>query len=290
MTQPRVSVIVPTYGDWEALAGCLACLAAQTAPASEILVADNNPDDAPPSNFALPANARRVWEPAPGSYAARNAAAAVARGDYLFFTDADCRPEPGWIAAGLAAFEADPALGRVAGPIVLSPAGPTWTAPEIYDRLFNLRQARYVARGYAATANLAVRRRVFERVGPFDAGLRSSGDKEWNVRATALGIPIAYVETMRVAHPARASFEALAGKRTRVAGGKAALRRRRGVSARLSLLRFALPSASSVRRILAEPGLGAAMRVELLRLDWRLQRAEGAARRALLAGAEPERR
>jgi len=31
---PRASVVVPTYGDWEALAGCLACLGAQTVPAA----------------------------------------------------------------------------------------------------------------------------------------------------------------------------------------------------------------------------------------------------------------
>lgn len=287
----RASVIVPTYGDWDALAGCLACLAAQTVPAEafEIVVADNNPGSAPPPALVLPANARRVHEPAPGSYAARNAAAATARGDILFFTDADCRPEPEWIAAGLAAFDADPTLARAAGAIVMTAAGPEWTAPEIYDRLFNLRQARYVARGYAATANLAVRRATFARVGPFDARLRSSGDKEWNGRATALGLPIAFVAAMRVRHPARASFDALAAKRARVAGGKAALRRRTGLAARLSLLRLALPSSSAVRRILAEPGLGLAMRLELLCLDWRLQRAEGAARRALRAGAEAPR-
>ena len=288
---PRASVVVPTYGDWEALAGCLACLGAQTVPAAdfEILVADNNPSAEPPAGLALPVNARRVREPAPGSYAARNAAAVEAQGGILFFTDADCRPEPDWIAAGLAAFDADPALGRAAGPVVLTATGPEWTAPELYDRLFNLRQARYVARGYAATANLAVRRSAFERVGAFDASLRSSGDKEWNGRAAALDVPIAYVEAMRVRHPARASFEALAAKRARVAGGKTALRRRQGLRARLSLLRFALPSASAVRRILAEPGLTRAMRLDLLRLDWRLQRAEGAARRGLLAGAEAPR-
>lgn len=288
---PRASVVVPTYGDWDALAGCLACLAAQTVPEAdfEILVADNNPAPEPPADFVPPANARRVWEPAPGSYAARNAAAAAARGGFLFFTDADCRPEPDWIAAGLAAFDADPALGRAAGPIVLTAAGPAWTVPEVYDRLFNLRQARYVARGYAATANLAVRRAVFDRVGPFDASLRSSGDKAWNGRATALGVPIAYVATMRVRHPARASFEALAAKRARVAGGKAALRRKSGLRARLSLLRFALPSPSAVRGILAEPGLSPGMRLDLLRLDWRLQQAEGETRRALLAGAEAPR-
>ncbi len=244
----RASVIVPTFGDWDGLSACLRCLEAQEVPTAEVevIVGNNNPSAEVPVSLAVPENARIVWEPRPGSYAARNAAAAEARGEVLFFTDADCLPEPDWIAAGLAAFDADPELGRAAGPIVMTAAGEAWTAPEVYDRLFNLRQERYVARSYAATANLAVRRAVFERVGPFDAELKSSGDKEWNGRAAAAGVPIAYVAAMRVRHPARASFAELARKRARVAEGKAALRKKRGLAARLSAARLVLPSSSAV--------------------------------------------
>jgi glycosyltransferase involved in cell wall biosynthesis len=89
------SVVVPTYSDWEALQGCLDALAAQTAPASsfEVLVANNNRDPEPPPDLRLPANARLVHASDPGSYSARNAALREARGDVLFFTDSDCRPE-----------------------------------------------------------------------------------------------------------------------------------------------------------------------------------------------------
>jgi GT2 family glycosyltransferase len=285
MTGLRASVVVPTHGDWEALQQCLRCLAAQTLPseAFEILVADNNPTPEVPAGFAIPANARIVPEPRPGSYAARNAAAREARGEILCFTDADCRPEPDWIAAGLAAFDADPSLGRIGGAIVLTPNGADWTVPELYDRMFNLRQRRYVERGYAATANLLVRRAVFERVGPFDADLRSSGDKEWNGRAARAGAPIAYSEAVRVRHAARASFAALAAKRARVVGGRAALRRKGALRARLSLLRLALPSASATLRILGETGLPLATRARLIALAYRLQLVELRTRRALLA-------
>ena len=167
---------------------------------------------------------------------------------------------------------------------MLTPDGAAWTVPELYDRIFNLRQRRYVAHGYAATANLVVPRAVFERVGPFDAALLSSGDKEWNGRAARAGVPIVYSEAVRVRHAARTSFAALAAKRARVVGGRAALRRRRGLRARLSLVRLALPSASAIARILREPGLPLATRARLIALAYRLQLVELAARRALLAG------
>jgi GT2 family glycosyltransferase len=156
--------------------------------------------------------------------------------------------------------------------------------PELYDRIFDLRQRRYVARGYAATANLVVPRAVFERVGPFDAALMSGGDKEWNGRATRAGVPIRYSDAVRIRHAARASFEALAAKRARVVGGRAALGRKRGLRARLSLLRLALPSASAVARIFREPGLSPGVRARLLLLAYRLQLVELRTRQALLAG------
>ena len=110
---------------------------------------------------------------------------------------------------------------------------------------------------------------------------------DWDALAAALGLPIAYIPEMRVRHPARASFEALAVKRTRVAGGKSALHDKGPLRARLSLLRLSLPSPSVVRSILAEPGLSPAMRLDLLGLDSRLRRAERNARRTPLTGAEP---
>ncbi len=78
----------------------MAALAGQSlgADAFEIVIVDNDaPAPTPP--LALPGNARVVPCPAPGSYAARNAGAAAARGSWLVFSDADCRPAPGWLAA-----------------------------------------------------------------------------------------------------------------------------------------------------------------------------------------------
>ena len=91
----------------------------------EILLVDNDAG-APPPALALPGNARLLACAAPGSYAARNAGAAEARGAWLVFTDADCRVPPDWLRTLTDAYRklrvAQPALVAVGGGNV-PPAG-----------------------------------------------------------------------------------------------------------------------------------------------------------------------
>ncbi|HLS59327.1 MAG TPA: glycosyltransferase [Paracoccaceae bacterium] len=289
---PAASVIVPTFRDPEGLALCLACLSTQTLAGDrfEILIADNNPEPMPvPPD--LPPNARVIHEPAPGSYAARNAAAREARGRVLFFTDSDCRPAPDWIEAGLAALAASPGVERLGGRIEIVPAGAAWTVPEIWDRIFELRQHHYVRKGYAATANLIVTRRLFERVGPFDAGLFSSGDKEWNGRAGRAGAPIAYAGAAIVRHPARTTFADNACKRARIIGGKLATRSKPRWRLWLTLPKYLLPSPKAFARIAREPGLGPGERLGVMAFDYRLRLVDLRIVLAFLFGRHmPERR
>ncbi|MEQ8262626.1 glycosyltransferase [Pseudohaliea sp.] len=217
---PLVSVIVPTYRHWPALAACLEALAAQTLPADavEILIVNNDPSDAAPTSLRLPGNARLLCEAAPGSYAARNRALGEARGELLAFTDADCLPAADWLAAATAAISAD--VPRIAGAVELLFSSARLNAAECFEKAFSFQQERYVRRGTAVTANLIVHRSVFERVGPFDARLLSGGDFAWNLAATRAGVPLVYVPQCRVRHPARASRAALFEKHRRIAGAQ----------------------------------------------------------------------
>ena len=141
------SVIVPVYRQWELVPALLDALAAQTLPAGRFEI-DPGRQRAPARRArrsALPANARGSSPAAaPGSYAARNAGAAAAGGALLVFTDADCRPDPGWLAAIAAAAAARRrrrcSPGRCAG---RPAAGPN--RYEIYDMIRGIPQARYVA-------------------------------------------------------------------------------------------------------------------------------------------------
>src|SRR6185437_12388918 len=70
----------------------------------EVIVVDNGSSDASRDIASgHPAVTRVVTESRPGSYAARNAGLAVATGDLIAFTDADCLPASDWLRHGFAA-------------------------------------------------------------------------------------------------------------------------------------------------------------------------------------------
>lgn len=199
---PAVSVVIPVRDGAPVLGACLDALGAQQdAPPFEVVVVDNGSKD---GTAALarhhPVVTRVVREPARGSYVARNAGVAACLGDVVAFTDADCRPRPQWVRRGLDALAAaDLAGGDVRAAVSARP-----TIWERYDRAVYLDQGRAVRdEGYAATANLFVRRAVWAAVGPFDASLASSGDLEWGQRATRQGWRLVHAPDAVVDHLAR---------------------------------------------------------------------------------------
>jgi glycosyltransferase involved in cell wall biosynthesis len=100
-----ISVIVTTYNRPDALRAVLAGLLAQGDRDFEILVADDGSraetgELVEATARASPLALRHVWQEDRGfrAGAARNRAAAAARGEYLLFLDGDCVPRPDWIA------------------------------------------------------------------------------------------------------------------------------------------------------------------------------------------------
>ena len=202
------------------------------------------------------------------------ATSAVARGSIFAFTDSDCRPSPDWLSAGLAAFDGLADVDRVAGAIDVFPAGEEWTISELYDRLFHLRQKRFVERdGFGATANLFVPRKAFELVGGFRGDVFSGDDRGWNLRAQAKGSRIVYCAEAEVRHAARGTFDALAKKRRRLTGStyqRQSERLRRRKLIRLPVHFLLPPSKRRIRPILDAPGLTARQRRSLKWLHYRL--------------------
>lgn len=172
MTTPTFSVIVPAHAAEALLPDTLAALAASSLARSrwELIVVD----DASPDGTAIVAKRfadRVVVLPAPacGPGGARNAGAAVARGSWLIFIDADVRVHADTLARFAVVTEADDAsLVACFGCYDAHPTarGLVSEYRNLLHRAVHLRAAGDAETFWAGCG--AVRRDAFESVGGFD--------------------------------------------------------------------------------------------------------------------------
>jgi glycosyltransferase involved in cell wall biosynthesis len=170
---PAVSVIIPARDAAPTLRRTLNSLQAQTvAGRSEVIVVDDGSQDetAEIAHRHAPLVSVIGLDEAGGPGAARNRGVEAARAPVLAFTDADCFPAPDWLERGLAALER---AALVQGRVEPDPAVPR-TA---FDRSLMVRRDR----GFYQTANLFVRRELFDTVGGFrDWALERAGRRRWS--------------------------------------------------------------------------------------------------------------
>lgn len=216
---PSVSVVVPVRNSPRRIASCIEALLTQSYPKdrAQLLVVDNDSSD----------NTREVVESYPvtllkdntvhSPYAARNVGIAVATGEIIALTDANCVPAVDWVESGVRTLldsGADLAGGRVNFTFSREP-----TVGEIVDALTNVDVRASIDNHRACmTGNLFVRRTVFAEVGVFDPRVRSGGDMRWTRRATDAGYRLEYAPSAEVSYPAR-PLGALLSKQYRVGCG-----------------------------------------------------------------------
>jgi glycosyltransferase involved in cell wall biosynthesis len=209
----QLSVIIPHLNEPDDLRRCLLSLDAQHADGVpfEIIVVDNGSTEMPEGACSNIQNLRLEREALPGPGPARNLGANLARAEVLAFIDSDCIAQPGWVRAIVGCMAKNPNIDLVGGDIgilINNPQHPS--AVESYESIYSYRARVYVERyGFAATGNMAVRRRVFHAVGPF-GGIATMEDTDWGKRATAQGYRIAFLSEARVLTPSCKSFAELA--------------------------------------------------------------------------------
>lgn len=213
----RISVVIPHLNQAEALDRCLASLAENSRRADEIIVVDNGSVRLPEAVCARYPGVRLAREDTPGPGPARNTGVAMASGDVLAFIDADCIAAPDWIETLADSFARDASAQVLGGAVLVAPADPGRpTALEAYEMVYSYRMDRYLReRGFTGAGNMALRRSVWQAVGPF-GGIATAEDMEWCHRALALGISIVHVPQMRVWHPARPGMAELFAKSSRI--------------------------------------------------------------------------
>ena len=211
---PDISVVIPHLNQQAALSRLIRCLDAQDeAEASfEVIVCDNGSQSQLPRDILSNPRITVVHEQLPGPGHARNRGVSVARGRVLAFIDADCFPDSGWIRVISRHFRQPDAGSVIGGDVRIAPRRAQMNAIEAYESIFGYRFELYIRRDrYAGTGNLAMRREVFEFVGPF-GGINIAEDRDWGQRATCAGFAPTYVPEMIVSTLARESFSELARK------------------------------------------------------------------------------
>ena len=211
---PAISVIIPHLNQPGQLGTCLRSLAAQNYDLTEveIIVVDNGSRELPTEICRPYANVQLASEETPGPGPARNKGIGISRAPILAFIDADCIADGNWLQAIADAFR-NPATEVIGGDVRIALADSSrMTMLEAYESIYAYRQQEYIERqGFSGTGNLAMRRAVHQKVGPF-AGIGVAEDREWGQRATAIGTTIAYWPPMKVFHPARKTFAELRAK------------------------------------------------------------------------------
>lgn len=201
-TPPAASVVVATYERAALLPRLFAALEAQTLALDrfELVVVDDASGDRTPQVLAgLAARSRlacTVLRAARngGPAAARNLGWRAARGEVVAFTDDDCVPAPGWLAAGL------DALGAGAALVV----GRTIPDPAQRDRLGAFSRTLYVEDArFMQTCNVFYQRATLAHVGGFDERLRTGEDTDLGLRVTAAAGPAAFAADALVLHDVR---------------------------------------------------------------------------------------
>ena len=215
-TTPLISVVVPTRGRSADLRNCLESLAQVDYARFEVVVVDQSPDLESLAVGRELANRfpgfRYVRTTTSGAAVARNIGAGHAVGELIAFIDDDCTVAPTFLADLAGVFARHPKAGLIVGSVIACE----------YDRskfLLPTREIKVEAvldgRSWRAmwlhemnvmSANMAMRRQTFERMGGFDemlgagAPLRSAEDLDYTYRLLLADIPVVRTPHVKVVH------------------------------------------------------------------------------------------
>jgi GT2 family glycosyltransferase len=222
-TPGRLSVVIPTHNTRDLTLRCVETLEAEGT-AAEIVVVDDGGSDGTAEALAAAHPAAEVLRvPQAGGFTrAANLGLARARGEILLLLNSDTEVVPGAFSALLAAFDRDPKLG-IAGAALHYPDGsPQWSGgrapsllwlfgltsglPRLLARLPRWRRIKPAGAApgsvdWVTGATLAMRRSVWEQVGPLDEGFRFyAQDLDVCLRAAAAGWKVELLPEVRVMH------------------------------------------------------------------------------------------
>ncbi len=195
MTSPSISALVTAYNAESHIGETLVAILSQTRPPDEIVVVDDGSTDGTADELArFGGEIRVVHQSNLGHAAAINRGIAEARGDYVARCDADDIWEPTRLARQTAAVTTHPAIdiafggawhfGAFEGPW-RSPPGEGLLSRDAFARaMFNW--------NFVCASTVMIRRRLWERLGPFAAPDAVAEDYDYWLRALRAGAVFYY--------------------------------------------------------------------------------------------------
>ena len=173
----HLSVVVPFYNAERTIAQCIDGLLSQDFPAEryEVLMVDNNSTDASTEIVRAYPRIRLAHEPRQGAYAARNRGVSQAKGEVLAFTDPDCVPSGDWLRE-ISRAMCEPRVGIVLGSSLPARDSAAVSMLAAYENAKNefIFGSGQKALYYGWTRNMAVRKGLFDEIGPFVERARGS--------------------------------------------------------------------------------------------------------------------
>ncbi|GHF25434.1 hypothetical protein GCM10017044_20300 [Kordiimonas sediminis] len=179
----------------------------------EVIVVDNGSDNIPMFAVQEYDFTSLLQEKVPGPGPARNTGIKAAKGEYLFFIDADCLAHEDWVRNGLAAFDKYPDTKIFGGDVQIARENTSEFTPlEAYESVFAYQQEKYIKDlGFSGSGNLATIPSVFDDVG-FFPGIEVAEDRAWGRRSLQKGYITRYLADFIIYHPARKSSMELCDK------------------------------------------------------------------------------
>ena len=177
---PLVTAIIPCFNAAATLPRAIGSVRAQTHPNIEIIAVDDGSRDGTLAVLREQAGVRVITQPNAGAAAARNAAIAVAQGEFLAFLDADDEWHPDKLAQQVELLAADPAIvlvgcraevvGLDGGRLPVNASRAPTIGPQAWRSLLH--------HSFFIPSVLAARTEVVRRIGGFTAAMRAGEDDQ----------------------------------------------------------------------------------------------------------------
>jgi glycosyltransferase involved in cell wall biosynthesis len=193
---PLVSVIIPTYNRAEYVNDAIECILNQTYSNIEIIVVDDGSTDHTQETLKKYSNAknfRYIYQENRGPAGARNSGLRTSEGEYIQFLDSDDLITPDKIQLQVDYMKEHPDCDIIYSDV-------RFFHGNDHEHLFNRHLEFFsdnifeniIYKVFIVIHSALIRRRVIEKIGPFDEALKRGEDPDFWIRASLAGMKFDY--------------------------------------------------------------------------------------------------